>query len=286
MIGLDYNERVIHEMQSIPLSFYHLDEKNSCYHMPLHWHHSFELVRILSGKLTIHINDRKLLALSGDIILINQENIHGYFPVDCVYEVIDFDVNELLLHTTLCKNTLHIFTNSNVNILPFNSVMQPDIYGMAASLFDFASRGFENHDLLILGALFELLGTIYSLHHYTENSKVSANEKKFKPLLEFIENNYMHPITLKEMAQISCMSTSHFATVFRSFFGETPMEYVNSYRIERACLFLTNTSLSVTEITYRCGFNDSAYFVKVFKKYKSMTPKKYQCTYSIPAVNR
>lgn len=276
MIGLDYSERVIHEMQSIPLSFYHLDAKNSCYHMPLHWHHSFELVRILSGKLTIHMNDKKILALKDDIILINQEHIHGYFPMDCVYEVIDFDVDELLLHTSLCQNALHIFTNSNINILPFNSVMQPEIYHMAVCLFNFASTGFEDHNLLVLGALFELLGTIYKFHHYTENNKISSTEKKFKPLLEFIENNYMHPITLKQMAQISCMSTSHFATIFRSFFGETPMEYVNSYRIERACLLLTNTNLSVTEITYRCGFNDSAYFVKVFKKYKKMTPKKYR----------
>ena len=189
MIGLDYSERVIHEMQSIPLSFYHLDAKNSCYHMPLHWHHSFELVRILSGKLTIHMNGKKILALKDDIILINQENIHGYFPMDCVYEVIDFDVDELLLHTSLCKNILHIFTNRNIIILPFNSFMQPEIYHMAVCLFNFASMGFEDHNLLVLGALFELLGTIYKFHHYTDNNKISSTEKKFKPLLEFIENN-------------------------------------------------------------------------------------------------
>lgn len=280
MIGLDYSERVLHEMQGIPLSFFHLDKKHSCYHMPLHWHHSFELVRILSGKLTIHINDKKIHALSGDIILINQENIHGYFPLDCVYEVIDFDVDELLLRTSLCKNMLHIFTNSNINILPFNAVSHADLYGMAAGLFHFASMESEDHDLVVLGALFQFLGTIYMQHHYIENHKISVTEKKFKPLLEFIENNYMQPITLKAMAQVSCMSTSHFATMFRNFFGETPMDYLNSYRIERACLLLTNTGLSVTEIAYLCGFSDSAYFVKVFKKYKNITPKKYRSAHT------
>lgn len=276
MIGLDYSERVIHEMQSIPLSFYRLDKKHSCYHMPLHWHHSFELVRILSGKLTIHINEQKILALSGDIILINQENIHGYFPADCVYEVIDFDVDELLQRTSLCKNVLHIFTNSNINILPFDSVSHTHLYQMAVTLFDFASTESENHDLLVLGALFEFLGIIYICHHYTENHKISVTEKKFKPLLEFIENNYMRSISLKEMAQVSCMSTSHFSTMFRDFFGETPTDYLNSYRIERACLLLAGTGHSVTEIAYLCGFSDSAYFVKVFKKYKNITPKKYR----------
>lgn len=278
MIGLDYSERVLHEMQSIPLSFYHLDKKHSCYHMPLHWHHSFELVKIVSGKLTIHINNKKVLAESGDIFLINQENIHGYFPKDCVYEVIDFDVDELLHHTSLCKNVLHIFTNRNVSILPFDAVSHAVLYHMADSLFHFASMKSEYHDLLVLGALFELLGTIYVQHHYTENHKISSAEKRFKPILEFIENNYMQPITLCEMAQASCMSTSHFCALFREFFGQTPMGYLNSYRIERASLLLANTGHSVTEIAHLCGFNDSAYFVKVFKKHKNITPKKYRGT--------
>lgn len=279
MIGLDYSERVIHEMQNIPLSFYHLDNNHSCYHAPLHWHPSFELVRIIRGKLTIQINDQKLLAASGEIILINQGNIHGYSPIDCVYEVINFDVDELLLRTSLCKNTLHLFTNSNVNILPFDSVNHTDIYQKATSLFDLASMLPQEYDLSVLGSLFQLLGTIYVEHHYAENRKISVTEKKFKPLLQYIENHYMHPISLDEMAQLSCMSTSHFATLFREFFGETPMDYLNSYRIERACLLLTNTAHSVTDISYMCGFSDSAYFTKVFKKYKGTTPKKYRSTY-------
>lgn len=230
----------------------------------------------MSGKLTIHINNKKVLAESGDIFLINQENIHGYFPKDCVYEVIDFDVDELLHHTSLCKNVLHIFTNRNVSILPFDAVSHAVLYHMADSLFHFASMKSEYHDLLVLGALFELLGTIYVHHHYTENHKISSAEKRFKPILEFIENNYMQPITLCEMAQASCMSTSHFCALFREFFGQTPMGYLNSYRIERASLLLANTGHSVTEIAHLCGFNDSAYFVKVFKKHKNITPKKYR----------
>ena len=47
-------------------------------------------------------------------------------------------------------------------------------------------------------------------------------------------------------------------------------------------LYIQSTDIPVTEVAYRCDFNDSAYFVKVFKKYKSITPKKYGSILSSP----
>lgn len=55
----------------------------------------------------------------------------------------------------------------------------------------------------------------------------------------------------------------------------TPMDYVNQYRIEQACHQLLTTDFPITEVAFNCGFNDSSYFIKVFKKYKGTTPKKY-----------
>jgi AraC-like DNA-binding protein len=54
------------------------------------------------------------------------------------------------------------------------------------------------------------------------------------------------------------------------------MDYLSYYRVERACHLLAATSVTVTETAYRCGFNDSSYFVKIFKKYKGTTPRQYR----------
>lgn len=281
MLELDYNERVANEMQNIPLSFYYVDKSHPAYHAPVHWHRSTEIVRVINGELKMYLNGKEIIAKPDDIVFINQEVLHGFFPQDCVYEIIDFDADEILLRTSLCKNALQIFTNSHVNILPFHPTENAVLCHITNQLFTFASSESGENDLLILGALFELLGTIYAKHHYTENYKSSSNSKLFKPLLEFIDKSYMKPMTLADMAQVSGMSISHFAALFHDFFRQTPIDYLNSYRIERACLFLINSDLPVTEVAYRCGFNDSAYFAKVFKKYKNITPKKYRSTLSI-----
>lgn len=276
MLVLDYNDRVQKEMQNIPLSFYHLDAAHPCYQMPLHWHRSFEMLRVIQGNICITLNDRTISATAGDIVFINQENIHGYQPTDCVYEVIDFDIEELLLHTALCKDILQLFTNSHINILPLSAKNPQELYAAANKLFTYAAGSLAMNRLLVLGALFELLGQIYVSHHYSENDKSSVHTKAFKDLLEFVEHHYTEPLVLSDMAHAAGMSASHFSMLFRDFFHQTPMEYLNAYRVERACLMLLHTTLSVTEIAYRCGFNDSAYFVKVFKKYKLTTPRKYR----------
>lgn len=56
----------------------------------------------------------------------------------------------------------------------------------------------------------------------------------------------------------------------------TPIEYLNYYRLERASYLLTSTDLPVTQVAMDCGFNDLSYFIRSFKKYRGITPKKYR----------
>ena len=72
------------------------------------------------------------------------------------------------------------------------------------------------------------------------------------------------------------MSPKYFCRFFRTITQQTPMDYVNYYRIERAARLLSSADWSVTAVGLECGFNDSSYFVKAFKKYKGITPKQYQ----------
>ena len=281
MLGLDYNEQVSHELRNIPLSFHRINENHPFYQMPLHWHKPCEIVRVMSGKLTIFMDDDAVHAKTDEIVFVNQEIIHGYEPENCAYEVIDFDPNAILLRTSLCTNILHTFASGRIRVLPFHPTKNADLYNIANRLFSLASQEADEKDLLLLSVLFELLGTIYIQHHYTESFEVSRNVNRFKPLLDYIDTSFMNPITSSEMAEISGMSVNYFTEAFRNYFGQTPIEFLNTYRLERACMLLVNTMSSITDIAYNCGFYDASYFVKVFKKHKGITPKKYRTMFAI-----
>ena len=158
MLGLDYNEQVSNELRNIPLSYHHINENHPFYHMPLHWHKPCEIVRVISGNLTVFMDDDAVHAKADEIVFVNQEIIHGYEPQNCTYEVIDFDSNAILLRTSLCKNILHTFANNKIRILPFHPIKNADLYDMQPSVHLYS----KNHQRCVN---ISTLSNLLSMHY-------------------------------------------------------------------------------------------------------------------------
>ena len=56
----------------------------------------------------------------------------------------------------------------------------------------------------------------------------------------------------------------------------TPLNYMTEYRLDKSTDLLVNTTISITEIAYSCGFSGSSYYCEIFKKYYGLTPKQYR----------
>ena len=95
----------------------------------------------------------------------------------------------------------------------------------------------------------------------------------------YINENYSHEITIKALANIAKMSESNFYAAFKKQMGLSPIAYLNNYRLSIAADMLTDTSDTVSEISYSVGFNDPLYFSKLFKKTYGITPKEYRLIY-------
>lgn len=133
---------------------------------------------------------------------------------------------------------------------------------------------------MTLGNISRLFAVILKNHYYTENSgessETGAKTALLKPVLEYMETNFASPLSLSELAGVIGMNPKYFCRFFKAITQQTPMNYVNYYRIEQAANMLSDTALSVTEVGLECGFNDICHFVKTFKKYKGVTPKQFQ----------
>jgi AraC-like DNA-binding protein len=68
-------------------------------------------------------------------------------------------------------------------------------------------------------------------------------------------------------------SHSYFCKYFKSTVGETPIEYLNTVRINKAYELVMNTKMPITEISFAVGYSSLNYFSRQFKKYTNSSPK-------------
>ncbi len=278
---LDYNEKINHGTPDFPMAFYHVDERHPRYNMPFHWHKEMELIRILEGSITISLDSVFLTTHAGDLILIEEGVIHGGTPEHCVYECAVFDAG-LLAHTDACKRYVRLMTRHQIQLYHYFQADEPRFAPLLAAterLFPAIAYPHAGSELLTLGALYEFFGRLFEGECYVESPVESVSLRRkmdvLKPVLEYIDTHYASPISLADLSRLAGMSPKYFCRFFKAALHRTPMDYLNYYRIEQACRILTTRELPVTEAAYRCGFNDSSYFVKTFRKYMGITPRAY-----------
>jgi len=124
----------------------------------------------------------------------------------------------------------------------------------------------------------ELFFDVFSkLNEEYFNSLKSNGNYTIKKSVEHIHQNFSNPdLCLTDIASFSEISDTHFRRVFKSVYGTSPNKYINSLRINKAKSMLANSNLSIEEISYKCGYNDYSYFIKLFSRATGYTPLKYR----------
>lgn len=277
---LDYNEKRQHGTNDFPLAYYDIDQHHPRYTMPFHWHQETELLHICKGNMRIYLNDKEFLAHAGDLIYIAGGVIHGGEPENCIYECLVFDPTTLLMHTHAVRQYLRKTEYEQLSIHEHFSCLSSDLSVRLHSLFSAARIRFSGWEMSVLGGLFQFYGILFREGYFKKKTDTPVRIRhlkiqQLKPVLEYIEGNYSQPITLDTLSRIAGMSPKYFCRIFRTVIHRTPIDYLNYYRIEKACYLLETEDLSITEVAYHCGFNDSSYFIRCFKKYKQITPTKY-----------
>ncbi len=274
MQKFNYIDNKKHGTAQFPVEYYYVDSTHPRYTMAFHWHNEWELLRVVKGELLLTLDDEQYKANEGDIVLIPGETLHSGEPSDCIYECLVFDLYGLFGKTESVKPLLRPFYR--LSYAPERFFSSAD--KAPARLLDIFSDGASSPctELETVSAIAELFAWLIKERKYQSVSDKSRWSSSIKPCLEYIEEHYNEALTLDVLAKLAGMNARYFCKVFFSLTHTTPINYVNHYRIEQAAVLLERTELPVTEIAQKCGFWESSYFTKVFKKYKSVTPKCYR----------
>jgi AraC-like DNA-binding protein len=110
--------------------------------------------------------------------------------------------------------------------------------------------------------------------------KPSYNSRRIEKIMEYINNKFDENVALADAAKIVGMAEVSLSRFFKFRTGKTFIDTLNEVRLGHASRMLIDTTNSINEIAYKCGFNNMSNFNRIFKKKKEITPKEFRQTYA------
>jgi len=133
---------------------------------------------------------------------------------------------------------------------------------------------------LIQCLLLNLIRRIYEETTTECNCFSALKDRQLQKVITAIHKQPDFYWTIEQFAQLANLSRAAFSRKFKLVMQQTPMDYLNEFRINLACVKLENTQEQITNISEGLGFNSADVFIRNFKKYKQLTPENYRLLYS------
>ncbi len=243
----------------------------------LHWHDRIELILVLKGKVRVFVGREEYFLQENDLLLINRNEVHG---VDSGEE------NKLLLLQIpifIIKKFYKNIENEMFNCQSINDKNQESfnvIRSIMAQLMLTLQSKEEGYDIKVQSLTLDLVYNLISKYKVVNksHSKVNSNKnmERLTRITTYIQQNYMYPLTLSELAEMEQLTVPYLSRYFQQHIGQSFIKYLNDIRLEHAVRYLLETDWSIIQIAMECGFSNLNTFHKIFKKTFHTTPYQYQ----------
>lgn len=239
---------------------------------PEHYHDVFEIYYLTKGICKYFIDDKTYEIKAGDLILIPKGVIHK-----TVY-------SEGERERKLINCSYHYIPTAIIPKLPLlmYHYRNKNIASEIDDLFIKIEKEYNKKDEFSSEALLNYVHLLFYLLARNENQSENQDNNNYlvTEVISYLKENYNKNVSLTEIANNLSVSIEHLSRVFKKETGFEYIKYLNMLRFKKAEELLKNDdNLSITEIAYKCGFNDSNYFSDKFKKYYGVSPLKYKKQY-------
>ncbi|MBF1088446.1 MAG: helix-turn-helix transcriptional regulator [Solobacterium sp.] len=252
-----------------------------------HWHNSFELIEVVEGKFFCNVDGSEFLINKGNICIINRGRLHHIYTEDrnafkCRkktiifnpdYFIKDQNIYEKYILPLLEKDAFaHIQFNIKKGIgLDINTLMKE-----IEALEDEKPIGYELEEYSLIYKVIRYLYLAYQSSKQSIHTAYDANVQIQRNMTSFIHEHFGSKIGLEDIAEAGQVSKSTCIRLFHKYTGKSPIDFLNSYRLQMSAEKLVATSEQITEIAYACGFGQPSYFNRLFLKEYNMTPNQYR----------
>lgn len=288
---MENTDNIIREIT--PLSerdcFYVVNRRKSEFTYPIHYHEEYELnfVENAPGVRRV-VGDSAEIIGDYDLVLITGKNLeHAWEQHDCTSK----DIREItiqfapdlispqLRNKNQFASIVHMLNRAQCGLsFPLQAVMK--VYNSLEKLATEEQGFYAVQDFLSILyelSLFEDARTL-STTSFAKIESVS-DSRRVQKVQAYINEHFRKEIRLVTLAEMVGMTPVSFSRFFRLRTGKTLSEYIIDIRLGAASRLLVDSTRTVAEICYDCGFNNLSNFNRMFKRKKGCAPKEFRENY-------
>lgn len=283
-LGTKLKKQDFFEDPTLPLQVYIRDPQPE---FPLHSHGFDELVIILKGTAMHVIDTQEFPVKAGDVFVIAQDHEHQYMEMhglalaNILFDpdalgIAQWDIRALPgFHALFSLEPVFRTHHNFKSRLQLSERQLNQTNEMIHDLTRETEQRSPGYRVMAKG-LFMQLAVMLSRTYSAEPTDESLDLLRIGDAIAHIETNYTDSITLDELAEKSHLSKRHFTRIFQECLGRSPIDHLLHVRRQKAAELLKGTDRTITDIAFDCGFSDSNYFTRCFRKTMSQTPKQYR----------
>lgn len=255
-----------------------------------HWHEEMELIWMPAPGGKVFIGDKRYSTRFGALYFVHPGEVHAWDSrgqasaktVAIVFHwrllsLVSGSVKEAVLQPlAMGKARLPTFIEPKKG---WRSEVCDQAQRMAA---EFAERR-PGWELAVTARLFNLLALAHA-NGAISSSDVEPNKRqeqrmdRIKMAMQHIYDHYAEKITLEQLARQAGLSPFHFTRQFKTLTHQTPVNFLNRFRIERATELLKDPDRKILDVALDVGFSHLSYFNKTFRRFQGCTPSEFRAT--------
>lgn len=255
---------------------------------PMHNHDEFELNFIANAANTKRIvGDHTAVIDDLELVLVGSNLPHGWFTHQCqsndIHEITIQFHRDLFDEKLLQRNQLSFIRSLLERSFRGIAFSRETIEAIRPRLEALANKSGFDSVLELMSILHDLSTSrnMRTLSNTTFGSDpVSYHSRRIEKAFAYMHAHYTENVSLEDVAKEVNMLEVSFSRFIKKRTGKTFIDSLNEIRLGHAARLLIDTTQTIAEISYKCGFNNLSYFNRIFRRKNGCTPREFRQNYS------
>ncbi|NBC65744.1 MAG: AraC family transcriptional regulator [Bacteroidetes bacterium] len=235
------------------------------------------LIYCLEGQGWVSIDDMRYDLVPNSYFIIPPETAHKYGAKDedpwSIYWIHFTGSSANHFYQKFSASESENLKEKHIVTLPFEERRIKYFNGIISLL----ERGYSREIIEYVNiSLWQLLASFVYHGFFSEIRDRDNGSNIVDTAINYMKDNLDRSISVDDLADHLNYSNSYLYSLFKKETGYSPIHYFNHLKIQKACQYLSFTSMSVKEISYELGYNDPFYFSRLFKKLMDLSPSAYR----------